>query len=173
MIVVWHVDYLKVSHKDPQEVKRFFKKLESLYGKMRIQRGKKLEYLGMDLDFSDEGKFKLSMVPYIEDGTKMFLDDLEGNIKTPAAEHLFEVNEDAEKLDEERKQHFHTMVARNLFLSKRARPDILPTVAFLCTRVTDPDTDDWKKLARLMLYLKNTAEQMLTLTADECNIAKW
>ena len=98
---------------------------------MRIQRRKKLEYLGMDLEFSTEGKFKLSMILYINEGTEMFPEELNNIVKTSAAEHLFEVNEDTEKLPKEATQLFHTMVARNLFLLKRARPNIQPTVAFL------------------------------------------
>jgi len=29
-------------------------------------------------------------------------------------------------------------------------------VAFLCTRVTYPDTDNYKKLTKVMQYLRNT-----------------
>ena len=130
MTVVWHVDDLKILHNSPAEVSKMFERLEKLYGKMRIQREKKLEYLGMDLDFSSKGKFKLKIIPYINEGTEMFPEELNNTVKNLAAEHLFEVNEDAEKLPKEKKLFFHTMVARNLFLSKRARPDIQPTVTF-------------------------------------------
>ena len=37
---------------------------------MRIQKGKELEYLGMDWEFSTKVKFKMSMIPYINEGTK-------------------------------------------------------------------------------------------------------
>ena len=92
---------------------------------------------------------------------------------TPAAEHLREVNDQAEKLPEKQAQLFHTIVARSLFCGKRARPDTLPTVAFLCTRVKWPDVDDWKKLTRMITYLNQTAEDVLTLSADNLRIVKW
>ena len=38
------------------------------------------------------------------------------------------------------------------------RPDIDPTVAFLCKRVTNSNKDDWKKLERLLVVLKNTID---------------
>jgi hypothetical protein len=56
---------------------------------------------------------------------------------TPAANHLFQVNDDAKKLDEETAQLFHHNVAKLLFLCKRARPDVQTTVAFLTTLVKD------------------------------------
>ena len=46
-------------------------------------------------------------------------------------------------------------------------------VAFLTTRVKDPDEDDWKKLIRLIRYLKGTVEIPLTLRADSTSLAKW
>ena len=42
-------------------------------------------------------------------------------------------------------EDFHTYVAKGLFLCKHAHPDIHTTIAFLTTRVTVPETDDWKK----------------------------
>ena len=56
------------------------------------------------------------------------------------------VNEDARKLNEERADKFHSMVAKLLWVMKRGRPDIETAVAFLCTRVKTPDVDDWCKL---------------------------
>jgi hypothetical protein len=81
--------------------------------------------------------------------------DMGGEAATPAANHLFVVNEDGEKLDEETAQLFHHFVAKLLFLCKRARPDTQTAVAFLYTRVKAPDRDDYKKLARVMKYLRN------------------
>ena len=70
--------------------------------------------------------------------------------KTPAAEHLFQVRDDVEKLSEKKAVIFHNMVARALYVCKRLRPDIQTAVAFLTTRVRSPDLDDWKKLKRMM-----------------------
>jgi hypothetical protein len=43
---------------------------------------------------------------------------------------------------------FHNLTALNAM--KRARPDTSTLVAFLITRVWEPDKDDWHKLCRLM-----------------------
>ena len=56
--------------------------------------------------------------------------DSEGMANSPAADHLYMVNNsNPQLLNEEDKQHFHTMTAKLLFLSKPARPDIQQAVA--------------------------------------------
>ena len=66
MTVCWHVDDLKVSHKDPFEVTKFSTYLAGIYGeKMTVTRGIVHEYLGMDLDLSEQGNAKISMIKYI------------------------------------------------------------------------------------------------------------
>jgi hypothetical protein len=97
----------------------------------------------------------------------------EGECATPASDHLFTVSPDAKKLDSNDAYMFHHNTAKLLFLCKRAQPDIQTAVAFLCTRVQQPDTDDCKKLARVMHYLRNTVDMPLTLKADELYVLKW
>ena len=46
-------------------------------------------------------------------------------------------------------------------------------VAFLTTRVKEPDEDDWKKLARMMTHFKHTKDSVLTLEADNVNAIEW
>jgi hypothetical protein len=86
---------------------------------------------------------------------------------------IFEVNAAAEKLDETKEEFFHHVVAQLLFVCKRARPDIQTAVAFLCTRVQYPDVDDYKKLVRVIKYLRKTKDMPLRLEAESLKIAKW
>jgi hypothetical protein len=53
---------------------------------------------------------------------------------TPGGKNGFMVDEKAERLVDAEKKVFHTAVAKLLYLSKRARPDIISVVGFLCTR---------------------------------------
>jgi hypothetical protein len=99
--------------------------------------------------------------------------DMDGEAATPASDHLFTVNEDPVLLDDGTSQMFHTNTAKLLFLSKRARPDVQTAVAFLMTRVRSPDQDDYKKLARVMKYLRGSTEKTLTLEADSMHLVKW
>ena len=177
MTVVWHVDDLKVSHRDSREVDKFIEFIKSKYeddaGKVKVTRGKKHKYLGMTFDYSVPGSVRIDMNDYIESFLELFPEDVYGSAATPATEALFKVNEDCPKLSESKAQDFHTSVAKALFLCKRARPDIQVAVAFLTTRVTEPDEDDWKKLVRLMKYLNGSKGLMLTLNASDNNDLKW
>jgi hypothetical protein len=92
--VAWHVDDLKVSHVETKVVDEFLEQMEEEFSKetpMNKNRGKVHDYLGMVLDFSNEGAVKISMV-YI----KMVLHDLPtemvGSATTPAANYLFNVD---------------------------------------------------------------------------------
>jgi len=49
-------------------------------------------------------------------------------------------------LPKEMAADFHTVIAKMLYVTKRARPDTCLSVAFLTTRVRAPDRDDWEKL---------------------------
>ena len=59
----------------------------------------------------------------------------------PAANYLFDVDQDPPLVDEERAQLFHAYVAKTLFLCKHARPDLQTAVAFITTRVKGPNED--------------------------------
>jgi hypothetical protein len=68
---------------------------------------------------------------------------------------------------------FHSTFAKLLYVAKRARPDILLTVSFLTMRVKEPDQDDWRKLIRLLGYLKSTEDLYLTLSCNDLNNLTW
>jgi len=61
------------------------------------------------------------------------------------------VNENAEKLDKEKADLFHSVVAKLLYITKTSRPDIDTAVAFLTTRVSKSDVDDFKKIKKSTL----------------------
>jgi hypothetical protein len=54
--------------------------------------------------------------------------------KTPAAKHLFAVNEDSEKLSEQLREKFPSIVAKLLYVAKKVRPDILTAISFFLSR---------------------------------------
>ena len=68
MTIFWHVDNLKVSHKDENAVTDLAEKLVELYGpKTPVSRGKVREYLGMDIDWTSfPGTMILSMIKYLQ-----------------------------------------------------------------------------------------------------------
>ena len=54
---------------------------------------------------------------------------------TAAPENLFKVDKDAVKLDIRLSTVFHNLVAKTLFVTKRARSDTSTAIAFLTTHV--------------------------------------
>jgi Reverse transcriptase (RNA-dependent DNA polymerase) len=176
LTVAWHVDDLKVSHVETKVVDEFLEQMEEEFGKetpMNKSRGKVHDYLGMVLDFSNEGAVKISMVDYI----KMVLHDLPpemvGSATTPAANYLFNVDSNSKQLDKQRKDVYVHYVMQLLYLSQRARPDIRTAISFLCTRLTAPDEDDYKKLIRVMKYLQSTMDLPLILSANGLSEVHW
>ena len=64
-------------------------------------------------------------------------------------------------------------MAQLLFTGIRCRKDAQTDIAFLTIIVRKPDEDNWKKLRRLLGYLKRTIKLPLMLRADVVNVLKW
>jgi hypothetical protein len=174
--VLFHVDDLKVSHVDSRVTEGVLDQLNVRYGKETsptVTRGDIHEYLGMTIDYSTEGKVVIRMEDFVEDLIDEVPEDMDGTATTPATEWLFKVNENAEALDKGATELFHSVTAKFSFVCKRARPDIQTPIAFLCTRVRNPDVDDYKKLRRVVGYLRGTKKVALTLEADDLQVIKW
>jgi hypothetical protein len=145
-------------------------------GKMTVTRGKKHTYLGMQLDYSVPGQVSVSMFGYIQEILDLF--DKEApkctGTKTSAAPvDLFRVQPECIKLSPAKQEMFHSIVAKTLFATKRARPDTGTSISFLTTRVREPDTDDWSKMVHLMKYIRGTKDMPLILSANGSGILKW
>ena len=185
LTVASHVDDLMISHEDPRVVDAFIEWCRQHYEDkeitaMKPSRGLVHDYLGVIMDYSVPGKLKVSMKDYVWRMVEDFpyLGQVESLPKasTPAAAHLFAVNPKAEKIDKKRADDFHTTVAKGLFLCKRARPDLQPTIPFLCTRVAEPDEDDWKKLLHMLKYMQATKDLVLVIALvfrDGKIVFKW
>ena len=83
---------------------------------------------------------------------------IENSASSPANKKLFTSDDDVEQLKDKKFELFHSIVAKFFFICQRSRPDIEPIVAYLCTRVSKNTIEDWKKLRRLVSFLKGTAK---------------
>jgi hypothetical protein len=147
--VTWHDDDLKSSHVDSRVNDNFAQWCENTYGSddlghVKVVRGKIQDYLGMILDFTDNGAMKVDMVYYIKGMFEEFPYPIGPAKATPWTEKLLKVQKDAPKLEEERGKVFHTFVMKCMFVCKRARPDIGQGIAFLSSRVKESNEGDWK-----------------------------
>ena len=174
--VCWHVDDLKASHADKKVNDDFLKWLNEKYGSLAdvtATRGKVHDYLAMNLDYTKRGKVMVDMTRYVKKMVEEFPDKLMENATLPWTERLFKVDETSKALDEKKAKTLYTFVMKAMFVCKRARPDIQPAVAFLATRVKHPTEQDYKKLTRMMSYLKTSENDVLTLEADDEQSNEW
>ena len=176
--ITWHVDDIKASHVDSKVNDEFHAWCEKKYGNKDIGhvttvRGKKHDYLAMNLDYSEEGKLKVDMKYYIDNMIEEFPYEVKEQSKAPWNDKLFKVNETVSKLDEAKRAIFHTFVMKAMFLCKRARPDVEPAVSFLSTRTSKPDESDWVKLLRMLGFLKGTINDVISLEVDDSQTLRW
>ena len=144
-------------------------------GEMTVKRGKIHEYLGMTLDFSEEGKFIVNTEEYIDEILIGLPEDTNGVAITPAVDHLFKTCSDAPKLNKERAELFHRVTAQILFLAQRGRPDLRTAISFLTKQVGEDktDKDDYNKLTRVAKYMHRTKFLRLTIEATYLDQNHW
>ena len=150
--IYWYVDDSKISHVDPKVVDWVIKCLEEQFGKMIVNRGKQHTFVGMDIVFTDEKTVHTStkrhMIEFFE-AFALFDEEISKGTITSAKIKLFVIDKNKITLKEEQAEGFHHIVAKLLYVIKRARIDVDLTVSFLCTRVSKNDVDDWENIRRL------------------------
>jgi len=176
--ITWHVDDVKSSHQDPSVNDEFFHWLNAMYasdgiGEVKAVRGKKHDYLGIILNFEQPGTLVLDMSTYIDRMISEYPAQLTGVSKCPWTDSLYRVDQSLPLLQENKAEAFHTFVMKGMFIAKRARQDILPAITFLATRVTEPNEGDWRKLTKVMNFLKATMHHVTTLRMSNDNQILW
>eukprot|EP00178_Gracilaria_changii_P013526 TRINITY_DN381_c1_g1_i1.p1 TRINITY_DN381_c1_g1~~TRINITY_DN381_c1_g1_i1.p1 ORF type:complete len:1004 (-),score=118.29 TRINITY_DN381_c1_g1_i1:1292-3985(-) len=125
--VGWHVDGFLVTHVDAKVNDELYEWFNAKCGKrtpVAVHRGTTHNYLGMRVHFTADRKVKVTMTSYIDELLNDAPAEFAGVAPTPAKRHLFDTSHSAAKLDGKRAHEFHHIVAKALFLAKRARPDI-------------------------------------------------
>ena len=122
----------------------------------------------MGITFNGDGTVTIDMRHYIKEAIEDFGEAINTVAKSPARKHTFDhIDENSPALDPERKDKFHSITAKLLHVAIRGRGDILPTVGFLCSRVSKCTEQDWNKLRRLLQFLKGDIDKLLILGADD------
>jgi hypothetical protein len=109
---------------------------------------------------------KVHMSSYVEKMLEFYARATELHC-VPGKKGIFLVSEGSVDVGSEERQLFHTVVAKLLYLAKRARPDIITVVSFLCMRVKAPTLEDIEKLEYLIGYLQRTKAQLMVLRPDK------
>ena len=138
--VACHFDYLKSIHGDPNFNDDFHKWLEKTYeiddiGHVESSRGKVHEYLVMTLNYTEEGKLKIGMRKYLGAIVSELPHQLSDKVKCPWTENIFKVDEEENKLGDEKRTIFHSFLIKAMFLTKIGRVGVQPGIPFLDFRV--------------------------------------
>ena len=169
--MTWYVDDNKLSHKDEGVVTKVLNEIAKEFGELEISRGNKHDLLGMHIDIDRKKKeVIIEMIDQLKEEIELFCEEVDESVVTPAYKNLMEVNEEQEQLDEEKSEIFHSVVAKLLFIMKRVRPDIEPTISFLMKRVSKSDKDDWEKLRRCLGFIKKTINNKRIIAADSLKV---
>jgi len=164
--IAWHVDDNKISHVNSNVVDEIIGLIESKFGKMTIVRGDEHVFLGMNIKFGGDGTVTIMMKDHLQEAIDDFGEDVSKPATSPASKTLFNVDPDSSLLIGDKKDSFHSIVAKLPHVAQRGRGDMLPTIAFLCTRVSCSAEQDWGKLKRLLQCLSDTLDEPCVLGAE-------
>jgi hypothetical protein len=65
--LTWHIDDIKMSHKDPKKARKVIDCIKGIYGdNMHVSRRLLHDNLGMTLDYIKKGEVKVTMVDYLK-----------------------------------------------------------------------------------------------------------
>jgi hypothetical protein len=125
-----HVDDI-LALVDAEEAKKLEQNLRRRFGEVQFEVGEEFSYLGMKIIIKDEGTM-VDMSFYVA----QILENEEVQVAaSPTTNETYNVDEGSKKLCDAEKKWFYSTTAKLLYLAKRARPDILTAVIFLCMRV--------------------------------------
>jgi hypothetical protein len=153
-----HVDDLFVASDTQELLDDFIRDLREAFAEVKVKEGNLNSYLGMRLRDTEES-IEVDMILYIDECLEW--SKVSGTANTPATSELFNISEDSPVLGAEGLEDFHTGVAKLLYLAKRCRPDILPAISFLSSRVGKATNEDLVKFQRVFKYLRATREKVM------------
>jgi hypothetical protein len=141
---------------------------------MTVTRGKTHTFLGMNFVFNENETVTVSMKTYLNESITESKMEINSKATSPAGKGLFELDPTSPLLAPAESDRFHSVVAKQLYVAIRARPNLLLAVSFLCTRVAKSTVQDQRKLKRLLQYIYGTIDITLTLGADDLHsIRTW
>ena len=139
---------------------------------MSVTRGKRHDFIGMKVEFLQDGRLSISMRDYLEECIAVSGESFNRGATTPARTGLFVIDENAIELDEDKKDIFHHIVAKLLFVAKRGRLDIDLAISFLCSRVDRSMSEDWMKLKQLLHYINGTLGLKRHISIDDYKVLR-
>ena len=113
--ICWFVDDTKIYHVDSHVVDSVIDVIKDRYGKMIVSRGNLHNFVGVDLDFKENGTIEILMEEYIKDCTEVMGEEMR-RITTLAKRSFFGIKDDVE-MNVDKQEIFHHIVAKLLYIS--------------------------------------------------------
>ena len=165
--IVWFVDDNKISHVNAQVVTDVIAKIEERFGKMTVTRKKVHVFLGMHITFLENGTAEILMKDYLLEAITDFGETINRSATSPARRDLFVIDENSKELSTDKREIFHSVSAKLLYVSHRGRLDVELSIAFLCRRTSCSTEQDWGKLRRVLEFLNGTLDDTRIIGADD------
>ena len=165
--IAWYVDDTKISHVDPAVVTSTIQKIEAKFGKMTVRRGAEHVFLRIHIRYTGKGTAMITIKEYLKEALTEPGMDITCSATTPALKNLFDVDEHSPALESGEAEVFHSITAKLLYVSTRARVDLLLAIAFLCTHVSKCTVQDRAKLRRVLEYIYGSMDREYTIGADD------
>ena len=157
--ILWPVNDNNILHVILKVVDGVLSQLTTKYKKvssLSASQGRVNDYLGMRIDYSKEGKARITMHKRIKGILEAAAENMNNIANTTAANHLSTVQEDGSTLTRVQTDLFRNLVAKILFASCRSRPNLKMALDFVAARVRNPDKDNYKNLAQTIHYIRAT-----------------
>ena len=151
---LWYVDHIKVSQTEAKLVGYLMNNPKKNFGEFVMTRGKNYKFSVMNTNITEDKNVEIDMKYQLLEAIEAFGEENDRKLTIPASFHLVIFNKQEQQLDEENSKFFHSVVAKLLYSMKSARPDLEKSITFLCRTVLTSDVYDWKKLKRVMSWVK-------------------
>ena len=169
-ICLWVDDFLGFSTSDAL-TDELEKKVIEKYGDARFDNGEILKYIGMTITEPKNGAIMVNQTEHIK---KIVTESgVSKNSQSPNHPNLMKRKDNDTVKPLRDPTRFLSLVMSAMFTAKRTRPDILPAICILASRVQSPDEDDMKYLLRVFEHLRATPELGLRYKPDEIVLYYW
>ena len=108
------MDNNKVSHVDDNVNTMIVDAIKEKFGKLARTTGSKHTFLGMDIEMVSKGKIAVSTPQHVDEAIEGLGDDGKGTAVNPAKSKLFFIEADLPRLTNEKKEQFHSVIAKVL-----------------------------------------------------------
>jgi hypothetical protein len=155
-----HVDDILFTYSSDALYKSTIASLEVKFGKLKIQEGNTIKYLGLEINKCDNGDLTVNMNKFIN---KLLTEyDISSGENIPANNNIYESNGNSINTTK-----YKSLVAKLMYLATKLRYDILFSISFLATKSAEPSESDWNSLIKVLRYIYDTKDKPLIFKSDE------